>query len=268
MLAEIEPPAPRTETFLGVPIACLDVPAAARHIAARPAQAPFSYVITSNASHLVRINELKDPRFIAAFKDAGLHTLDGAVPHWLARHLFGLDIALCPGSDLTAELFEHVIAPSDAVTVIGGSAEMKRRLMERYGLKTVNLHVPPMGFIDNPEEVEACISFVVSHPARYVFLVVGAPRSEYLAHLIFQRGAAVGTGLCVGSSLNFLTGLTQRASPAFRHLGLEWLYRLIQSPSTHIQRVFVDSLPIFLTAVKAKLDPAAYGMKRCRAGSS
>lgn len=268
MLAELEPTAPRTETFLGVPFACLDVPAAARHIAARPPGARFSYVVTSNASHLVRLNELKDPRFIAAIEDAGLHTLDGAVPHWLARHLFGLDIALCPGSDLTAELFEHVIAPTDAVTVIGGSTEMKHRLTEHYGLRTVNLHVPPMGFIDDPKAVEACIAFVVSHPARYVFLVVGAPRSEYLAHLIFQRGTAVGTGLCVGSSLNFLTGLTQRASPAFRRLGLEWLYRLLQSPGTHIQRVFVDSLPIFLTAAKAKCDPAAYGMARPRAGGS
>lgn len=257
----------RTETFLNVPFACLDVPGTARAIAARPPGAPFGYVITSNASHLVRLNELKDERFAAALGDAGLHTLDGSVPHWLAAHLFGLDIPLCPGSDLTAHLFEHVIRPDDGVTVIGGSEEMKRRLVERYGIGTLNLHVPPMGFIDDPQAVEAAIRFVIDHPARYVFLVVGAPRSEYLAHMIFQRGGAVGTGLCVGSSLNFLTGLVQRASPAFRKLGMEWAYRLIQSPSTHIQRVFVDSLPIFLVAAKARLDPSAYGMGRAAAGS-
>ncbi|ABS67202.1 WecB/TagA/CpsF family glycosyltransferase [Xanthobacter versatilis] len=258
----------RTETFLGAPFACLDVPGAARVIGARPMGAPFSYVITSNASHLVRLNARKDERFAAALDDAGLNVLDGAVPHLLAERLFGLDIPLCPGSDLTAELFEHVIQPGDPVTVIGGSEEMKRRLVARYGIGTLNLHVPPMGFIDDAAAVEAAIQFVIEHPARYVFLVVGAPRSEYLAHMIARRGGAVGTGLCVGSALNFLTGLVQRASPAFRRLGLEWLYRLAQSPSTHFERVFVDSLPIFLIAAKAKLDPAAYGMRRDGDGPS
>ncbi|GLI24626.1 exopolysaccharide biosynthesis WecB/TagA/CpsF family protein [Xanthobacter flavus] len=256
----------KIQTFLGVPFACLDVHGTAQVIAARSPTAPFAYIITSNASHLVRLNELKDARFIATLKDAWLHTLDGSVPHWLSRKLFGLNIPLCPGSDLTAELFEHVIQPDDAITIIGGSEEMKRRLVERYGLRTVHLHVPPMGFIDDPDAVEAAIDFVVTHPARYVFLVVGAPRSEYLAHLIYQRGSAVGIGLCVGSSLNFLTGLVQRASPAFRRLGLEWLYRLIQSPSTHIQRVFVDSMPVFITAAKAKMNPKAYGMDGPRSG--
>ncbi|MFG1345277.1 WecB/TagA/CpsF family glycosyltransferase [Xanthobacter autotrophicus DSM 431] len=266
MLAEIDRGTPiRIETFLKVPFACLDVPGTARVIAARPPGAPFSYVVTSNASHLVRLNELKDERFAAALADAGLHTLDGSVPHFLAERLFGLDIPVCPGSDLTVELFEHVIGPDDPVTVIGGSEEMRSRLVARFGLRTLNMHVPPMGFIDDPAAVEAVIDYVVAHPARYVFIITGAPRSEYLAHMIHQRGTAVGTGLCVGSSLHFLTGLTQRAHPAFRRLGLEWLYRLFQTPQTHLRRVFVDSLPIFLVAAKARLNPAAYGMDRARA---
>ncbi|MFS8035877.1 WecB/TagA/CpsF family glycosyltransferase [Xanthobacter sp. AM11] len=240
--------------------------ATARVIGARPPGAPFSYVITSNASHLVRLHELKDARFAATLADAGLHTLDGSVPHFLATRLFGLHIPLCPGSDLTAELFAHVIKPQDAITIIGGNEEIRSRLAQRYGLETIHLHVPPMGFIKDPAAVEAAIDFVVAHPARYVFLVTGAPRSEYLAHMIFQRGTAVGTGLCVGSSLNFLTGLTPRAHPAFRRLGLEWLYRLIQTPETHIRRVFVESLPIFRVAARAKCNPAAYGMGNPPAG--
>lgn len=268
MPAESDRGAPiRTETFLNVPFACLDVAGAARIIAARPQGAPFSYVVTSNASHLVRLNELKDARFAAALADAGLHTLDGSVPHFLAERVFGLDIPLCPGSDLTAELFEHAILPDDAVTVIGGNDEMQQRLVARYGVRNLNMHVPPMGFINDPGAVEAVIDYVVAHPARYVFIVTGAPRSEYLAHMIYQRGTAVGTGLCVGSSLHFLTGLTQRAHPAFRRLGVEWLYRLFQTPNTHLRRVFVDSLPIFLVAAKAKRDPAAYGMGKARPGT-
>lgn len=250
----------QTITFLGVPFACLDYREAAAVIAARPADAPFAYVVTPNASNLVRLNELKDPVFIEIYKDAWLHTMDGAIPRAIARKLFDLHIPLAPGSDITAELFNHFIQPDDAITIIGGSDEMLRLLVERYHLTNVHMHVPPMGFINKPDEVEKCVQFVLDHPARYVFFVTGSPRSEYVTRLVYQRGGAIGTGLCVGNSLNFLVGLSKRAPEAFRKRGLEWLHRLIQDPKLYVRRVFVDSMPVFLTAAKAWRNPAAYGM--------
>lgn len=250
----------KTVTFLNVPFACLDVNGAAALIAARPPGAPFAYVVTPNAANLTRINELKDPIFIEIYKNAWLHTMDGAVPRALARQLFGLDIPRAPGSDITTALFEHHIKPDDAITIIGGSDEMLERLKARYHLTNVAMYVPPMGFINKPAEVERCVEFVLTHPARYVFFVTGSPRSEYVTRLVWQRGTAVGTGLCVGNSLNFLTGLSTRAPQAYRSLGVEWLHRLIQDPKIQVKRVFVDSMPIFLAAAKARLNPAAYGM--------
>ncbi|MFH3480323.1 WecB/TagA/CpsF family glycosyltransferase [Xanthobacter variabilis] len=250
----------KTVTFLNVPFADLDVEGAAALIASRPPGAPFAYVVTPNASNLTRLNELKDPIFIEIYKNAWLHTMDGSVPRALARQLFGLDIPRTPGSDITTALFEHHIKPDDAITIIGGSQEMLERLKARYHLANVAMHVPPMGFINKPEEVERCVAFVLNHPARYVFFVTGSPRSEYVTRLVWQRGTAVGTGLCVGNSLNFLTGLSTRAPHAYRRLGVEWLHRLIQDPKIQVKRVFVDSMPIFLTAAKARLNPAAYGM--------
>ncbi|MFG1477745.1 WecB/TagA/CpsF family glycosyltransferase [Xanthobacter sp. V4C-4] len=262
------PPEVKTVTFLNVPFACLDAEGAAALIAARAPDAPFAYVVTPNASNLTRLNELKDPLFIEIYENAWLHTMDGAVPRALARQLFGLDIPRAPGSDITTALFEHHIQPDDAITIIGGSDEMLERLKARYRLANVAMHVPPMGFISKPEEVERCVRFVLDHPARYVFFVTGSPRSEYVTRLVFQRGAAVGTGLCVGNSLNFLTGLSTRAPLAYRRLGVEWLHRLIQDPKIQVKRVFVDSLPIFLTVAKARLDPAAYGMAKSGGSAS
>lgn len=257
---EAASPSVKVLNFLGVPFACLDAHGAAEHIATRPPGAPFEYVVTPNASNLTRLNELKDPLFIEIYQKAWLHTLDGSVPRVLARALFGLDIPLAPGSDITRELFEQFVRPEDPITIIGGSEELRERLIQQYKLQTVAMHVPPMGFIDKPEEVQACVDFVLAHPARYVFFIVGSPRSEYVTRLVYLSGKAVGTGLCVGSSLHFLTGLTKRASSAYRKLGLEWLHRLIENPKGHASRVFVDSMPIFLTVAKARLDPSAYGM--------
>ncbi|MDQ0503393.1 WecB/TagA/CpsF family glycosyltransferase [Xanthobacter agilis] len=254
------PPDVKTVMFLNVPFACLDVAGAAALIAARPPGAPFAYVVTPNAANLTRINELKDPVFIEIYENAWLHTMDGAVPRALARQLFGLDIPRTPGSDLTEALFEHHIKPDDAITIIGGSDEMLERLKARYHLTNVAMWVPPMGFIDKPDEVERCVRFVLDHPARYLFFVTGSPRSEYVTRLVWQRGTAVGTGLCVGNSLNFLTGLSTRAPLIYRRLGVEWLHRLVTDPKIQVKRIFVDSLPVLLAAAKARLNPAAYGM--------
>lgn len=249
-----------TSTVFNVPFARVGPDAAARIIADRPVGSPFAYVVTPNAAHMTRINERPDARFIAACNNAFLLTMDSAVVRALGRNLFGVDVPRCAGSDITIELFEHHIHPDDPITIIGGSQEMVRRLKARFGLTNVSLHVPPMGYINRPAEVEACIDFVLAHPARYLFIVTGAPRSEYVALELLKRGGASGTALCVGSSLNFLVGLSKRAPVAFRRMGLEWLHRLVFEPKVYVRRIFVESVPLLMTAVKAKLDPAAYGM--------
>ncbi|MEP9349662.1 WecB/TagA/CpsF family glycosyltransferase [Xanthobacter sp. KR7-225] len=254
------PPQIRRVPFLGVEITALDVREAAERIAARPPGAPFAYVVTPNAAHFTRLGELKDARFADAYAHAWLRLLDGAIPRRLAKLVFGLDIPQAAGSDLAAHLFAHCVRPGDTLTVIGGSEEMRRRLIDRYQLAAVNLHIPSMGFINRPEEVEACVDYVVAHPARYVFFVVGAPSSEYLARMVDARGGAVGTGMCVGSALNFVTGIVERAPAFYREHGLEWLHRLWLNPTGHARRVFVDSMPVLWMVAKARLDPGAYGM--------
>ncbi|WP_245263426.1 WecB/TagA/CpsF family glycosyltransferase [Azorhizobium doebereinerae] len=251
-------------TFLRVRISCLTAVEAAEVIADRGASVPFAYVVTPNASHFTLLVELKDARFQDVYAHAWLRLLDGKVPRACARIVFGLDLPHCAGSDLTEELFTHRIQPSDSITIIGGGEELRRRLVAQFGLTQLHVHNPPMGFMDKPSEVEACIDFVLRHPARYVFFAVGSPRGEYLARMVQRRPEAVGTGLCIGGSLNFITGLVKRAPAFFRTFGLEWLYRLLRNPIGHARRVFVESLPLLLIVAKARLNPTAYGMDASR----
>src|SRR5690606_31121095 len=127
-----------------------------------------------------------------------------------------------------------------------------------FGLRRLALHAPPMGFAAKPAEVERCIDFVLAHPARYVFLAVGAPRSAVLAHRILQTGRAAGVGLCIGSSLHFITGLVRRAPKLFRATGMEWSWRLLLAPRTHARRVFVESLPLVGMMLRARRDPGRH----------
>lgn len=238
--------------FLGVRLARLDMQEAARVIAARPFGAPFAYVVTPNAQHFVLLDRGDDKRFSAAYSHAWLRLCDSKVVCALARVLFGEHLPHAAGSDLTAYLFGHFIQPGDRITVIGGEEELATRLRTQFHLTNLQHHNPPMGFINSPEAVDYCIEFVRSHPARYVFLAVGAPASEILAHQIAAGRGAVGTGLCIGSSLRFLVGMAKRAPKFYRVTGLEWLYRLMVDPIGHADRVFMQSFPLIPLMLRAR----------------
>lgn len=240
------------DQIFGVPISLLGGSDASRVLGAREETRPFAYVVTPNAQHMVRLNS-GDADFISGYQAAWLWLVDSQILRLLSRLLFSRDLPLASGSDLTVRLFRDVIRPDDAITVIGGGEEVARRLQEQFSLTRLALHNPPMGFINNPAEVDRCIQFVESNPARFVFLVVGAPKSEKLARLIHDRGQATGIGLCVGSSLLFVTGMVQRAPRWVSRFALEWAFRLVLNPRSHFRRVFVESLPLLGIALRARL---------------
>jgi exopolysaccharide biosynthesis WecB/TagA/CpsF family protein len=162
----------------------------------------------------------------------------------------GERLPLAPGSDITCELFDRVIAADDPICVIGGTVEMVERLRSRFGLCHLAQHIPPLGFIEQPAAVEAAMAFVRDHPSRFVFLACGAPQSEALAARIASRGEASGVGLCIGASLLFVTGLVRRAPPLWRRYGLEWLYRLLQEPRRLGWRLLTGQLPLLWVALR------------------
>jgi exopolysaccharide biosynthesis WecB/TagA/CpsF family protein len=251
--------APETELlpvrwFLGVPFTPLTLADAAARIAGRRADAPFVFVTTPNAQHVVSVSRGND-LFARAHDAAWMSLNDSKIMHMLSRRLFGEELPLAPGSDLTAWLFHHHIRPEDPITVIGGSEEVERLLRAQFGLRTLARYNPPMGFYNSPAEIDRCADFILAHPARYVFLAVGVPQSETVARRLIERGGATGVGLCVGSSLHFVTGVVQRAPAIFRRLGMEWAYRLLQNPRRHARRVFVDSLPVLWIALRTWLTP-------------
>ncbi len=58
---------------------------------------------------------------------------------------------------------------------------------------------------------------------------MGMPRQELFAFK--HRGLPVKLAFCIGGSLDIMAGRVKLAPPAFRKLGLEWLYRLATQPS-------------------------------------
>lgn len=252
--------------FLGIPFTPMSLPEAASRIVARDPTDPFCFVVTPNAQHVVGVHK-GSTIFRECHDGAWLVLNDSKILSLMAARLFREPMALSAGSDLTAYLFRHHIGPTDSITVIGGSEEVERRLRDRFGMRSLARYNPPMGFYHNPAEVERCVDFIFEHPARYIFLAVGGPQSETVALRVVARGGATGTGLCIGSSLHFVTGVVKRAPLIFRRFHLEALYRLMQNPRGHARRVFVESLPVLGIGLRTRVTPAARRSHRRQAVS-
>lgn len=215
-------------------------------LADRRPDAPFTYVVTPNVDHIVRLQTRRSDLW-PAYRAAWLRLCDSRVLVMLAS-LADVALTAVPGSDLTAELLQHVIRPDDPISIIGGDDASIDKLRQDYGLSNVIHHNPPMGFIRDPAALARAADVVIGSHARFVFLAVGSPQQELLAHYIARTGRATGLGLCVGASLQFLSGEQHRAPRWLQQLALEWLFRLGSNPKRLWRRYLVDGpliVPIF-----------------------
>jgi N-acetylglucosaminyldiphosphoundecaprenol N-acetyl-beta-D-mannosaminyltransferase len=203
----------------------------------------FKYVVTPNAYYMIRMFD--DPAIMRPqYEGAWRVFCDSRVLSRLAR-VIGLRLPVITGSDLTAGLIAFAAKRGLTVAVIGPTHAACARLQEKYpGLKIAS-HTPPMGFTRSELEVRKCVDFVVKAQASLVFLAVGDPQQGILARRIADHPRARGVGLCVGASIDFLTGVQHRAPVWAQKAGLEWSYRLLTNPRRFARRYLRDSPRIF-----------------------
>ena len=240
-----------TIRLLGVEFADLDTPSAASLLTARSPSAPFGYVVTPNADHLVRLT--RQPWLESLYRGAMLCLLDSRVVAGAARCL-GLPYPrVAPGSDLSAEILHHRLDPDEPVTIIGLDPHHLPALVQNCGLAPPAHHNPPMNFDDDPAHFREAVQFALDHPSRFLLIAVGSPRQEKLAAAIRATGQATGTALCIGASLEFLAGATPRAPHWMRRNGVEWLHRMSANPRRMARRYLRDNPPVFAMLLRERL---------------
>ncbi len=211
----------------------------------------FRYIVTPNVDHLVRMS--KEPDVFGPLYDSSwLSVCDSRILEVLAK-ISGVPLKAVPGSDLTQQLFDNVITKDDTINVIGADAEIIEKIKSIYGLKYVHHYEPPFGMRHKPEAISATAQFIADHPARYTFICVGSPQQEMVAKAALERGDCVGLGLCVGASLEFLTGRVKRAPKWMQEARLEWLHRLGSEPRRLWKRYLIEGPKIFWLWLKWSL---------------
>jgi exopolysaccharide biosynthesis WecB/TagA/CpsF family protein len=230
------------------------------HVAAAFGHIQYGYVVTPNADHLIRLH--RDASFRALYASANFILLDSRFVSHCLRIAKGLRLPVCTGSDLTETLFAKIITPEDGLVLIGSTDLQARRLVARYGLLNLAHYDPPMGFVNDPDAIETCLRFIESHsPFRFCLLAVGAPQQEILAQRLQVREEARGLAICVGASINFLTGLELRAPIWMQRVGMEWLFRLAQDPRRMSERYLVRGPRVFnilrTARITLRMNPSA-----------
>lgn len=213
--------------FMGMPFDRVPYASAVSQIAQMKGRSGFRYIVTPNVDHVVRLSH--DSNLKQCYDDAWLSLCDSKPIALIARTM-PLVLPRVTGSDLTVSLFNEVIAPGDKVVLIAASDEIVRRMRDTYPQITFQAYVPPRNVGSNPVELRRCIDFALWEQADFTFIAIGSPKSEQIAQALARRPGARGTCLCVGASLEFLTGIKVRAPRWMRKCGLEWVHRLGSEP--------------------------------------
>lgn len=229
--------------FLGLAFDKFDKDMALQQIRLLEQQNGYSYVVTPNVDHIVQLDKTTDVSLVECYRNADMVICDSRILSLLAN-LTGIDLEAVPGSDLTRELLQAG-KKGWRLAMIGGDPILHKKLQKLYPDYEWTFHEPPMGIRRNSEARLVIAEFIEDTNADIVFFAIGAPQSEITCYEIALRGRAGGVGLCIGASLEFLTGAKLRAPSWMQHMGLEWLYRLISEPSRLWRRYLVEGPKVF-----------------------
>ncbi|HZW14867.1 MAG TPA: WecB/TagA/CpsF family glycosyltransferase [Brevundimonas sp.] len=211
------------------------------------ARGAYGYVVTPNVDHVIK---LMDGRVEAdVYRAADLIVCDSRILAHLAR-LRGKSLTVYPGSDLTADL----LASDHDLTfgVFGPDRAAFDDLVARFPRRRFIFIDAPMLTPGTPAWI-AAVDAAARAEWDVLLACVSFPKQERFAHALRAVGRQTGVTLCVGASVDFLTGRQQRAPRLYQQLSLEWLHRLMSQPRRMFRRYVLEGPAIFGWFVRTEI---------------
>ncbi|MFN3670222.1 MAG: WecB/TagA/CpsF family glycosyltransferase [Brevundimonas sp.] len=205
------------------------------------ARGRYGYVVTPNVDHVVKLMDGRVGRDV--YEGAALKVCDSRILSHLAR-LRGVALPVYPGSDMTADLLASPAAEGLVIAVFGPDRVAFDDLASRYPRQTLKYLEAPMLTPGAPGWT-AAVRAAAAAEWDVLLACVSFPKQELFAHALRAAGRSHGVTLCVGASVDFLTGRQQRAPKVFQQLSLEWLHRLLSQPKRMFRRYVIEGPAIF-----------------------
>jgi N-acetylglucosaminyldiphosphoundecaprenol N-acetyl-beta-D-mannosaminyltransferase len=244
--------------ILGVPIDSVTTDEALEAIANFMNGTGGKKVFTPNPEMLVLAR--KDKRFREALNNADLAIPDGIGLLWVAR-LWGKSLkARVTGTDTmigTCALAEEY---GKSVFLLGGKPGVAEKAADKLRARYPNLRIAGTlsgGDISFDDDGVPMLEFgtenvIAKAEPDILFVAFGHGKQEKWidAHLAGFKSVKVAMG--IGGAFDFISGEAKRAPEWVRHIGLEWLWRLILQP-WRIRRILTATVVFPLYALGERI---------------
>jgi exopolysaccharide biosynthesis WecB/TagA/CpsF family protein len=209
-------------------------------------------MVTPNAGHLPNI--FNNPELSKIYSTAELSLIDGWPIAVAAKNASKLKITRVTGSDLLPELFSQ-LTKDVRIGVIGGYNESLIRQSLESRFPDLNIQIIDTGqWTNSVYDIRRLRELVQYNALSIVLLCLGHPKQELLAKELKNydwAGSRPDWIMCVGATIDFLTGEQKRAPRFFQKIGLEWLFRLITNPNKFMHRYLNAVIPSLKLIIKS-----------------
>jgi N-acetylglucosaminyldiphosphoundecaprenol N-acetyl-beta-D-mannosaminyltransferase len=214
-------------------------------------------LVTPNAGHLTNIFDNLELSEI--YSTAELSLIDGWPIAVAAKNASKLKITRVTGSDLLPELFSK-LTKDVRIGIIGGNDESLIRQSLETRFPGLNLQIIDVSrWTNSVYDIRRLRELVQYNALSIVLLCLGHPKQELLAKELKNydwAGSRPDWIMCVGATIDFLTGEQKRAPKVFQKIGLEWFFRLIVNPKKLTKRYLNAVFPSLKLIVKS------FGMRK------
>lgn len=235
--------------LMGAPMGVVTEAEAVRAIVDAAEAGRGHWTITANLDHLRRYRE--DPIQKGLIDDADLVVADGMPLIWASR-LAGESLPeRVSGSSMVWSICEAASERGQSVFLLGGDPNVAERAAEVFGNRYPGLEIagtacPPVGFENDPQELERIQRQVTAAAPRIVFVALGFPKQDLLIRML-RNSLPHASFLGVGISLSYAAGDLSRPPGWICQIGLEWAYRLAQEPTRILaRRYIINGMPFGL----------------------
>jgi N-acetylglucosaminyldiphosphoundecaprenol N-acetyl-beta-D-mannosaminyltransferase len=214
-------------------------------------------MVTPNAGHLTNI--FNNSELSKIYSTAELSLIDGWPIAVATKNASKLKITRVTGSDLLPELFSQ-LTKEVRVGIVGGNNEslIRQSLQSRFPELNIQI-IDTSQWTNSVYDIRRLRELVQYNALSIVLLCLGHPKQELLAKELKNydwAGSRPDWIMCVGATIDFLTGEQMRAPKAFQKIGLEWFFRLMTNPKKFTQRYLNAVIP------SLKLIFKSFGMRK------
>jgi N-acetylglucosaminyldiphosphoundecaprenol N-acetyl-beta-D-mannosaminyltransferase len=238
----------RVVQLFGIPLSALTLGQVLRLVQASVADHRHLQIGVVNAAKLVAMR--KDSLLHADVLSSDIILADGSAVVWASRLLGNAVPQRVAGIDLMLGMLHDGHRLGYGLFLLGAteavSAAVAHRIMQEFpGVRIVGRR---NGYY--PDEAEQEIAAEIRDARPDVLLIaLSSPKKErFLARWSKHLNVPVCHG--VGGSFDVFAGKVQRAPLSWQHLGLEWLYRLIQEPRRLLKRYLLTNTLFCLLTLK------------------